>query len=82
MFDEGISAVGDLLDLGVESGVVSKSGAWFNFGELRLGQGRENVKTFLKENLDLFNEIQAKVLHQKGVGVSATEPEKEDVVSK
>ena len=82
MFDEGISAVGDLLDLGVESGVVSKSGAWFNFGELRLGQGRENVKTFLKENLDLFNEIQTKVLHQKGVGVSATEPEKEDVVSK
>ena len=67
MFDEGISATGDLLDLAVECEVVGKSGAWFNYGEVRLGQGRENVKVFLKENPDLFNEIQQKVLVEKGV---------------
>ncbi|MFQ5473339.1 MAG: recombinase RecA [Dehalococcoidia bacterium] len=57
MFNEGISMTGDLLDLGVDAGVVQKSGAWFNFGEVRLGQGRENVKTFLKDNPDLCQEI-------------------------
>jgi recombination protein RecA len=67
MFNEGISATGDLLDLAVESDVVSKSGAWFNYGDVRLGQGRENVKTFLKENEELFEEIKAKVLEVKGV---------------
>ena len=67
MFDEGISATGDLLDLAVDTDVVSKSGAWFNFGQIRLGQGRENVKTFLKENSDLFEEIRMEVLRKKGV---------------
>lgn len=67
MFNEGISATGDLLDLAVDAAVVSKSGAWFNFGDVRLGQGRENVKTFLKENPDLFEEIKQKVLVVKGV---------------
>ena len=67
MFDEGISGTGDLLDLAVETEVVAKSGAWFNYGEVRLGQGRENVKKFLKENTDLFEEIKTKVLQAKGV---------------
>lgn len=67
MFDEGISATGDLLDLAVDAEVVAKSGAWFNYGEVRLGQGRENVKRFLKENPDLFEEIKTKVLQAKGV---------------
>ena len=67
MFDEGISATGDLLDLAVDCSVVSKSGAWFNFGQIRLGQGRENVKRFLKENRDLFEEIRGQVLEEKGV---------------
>ena len=67
MFDEGISATGDLLDLAVDCSVVSKSGAWFNFGQIRLGQGRENVKRFLKENGDLFEEIRGQVLEKKGV---------------
>ena len=79
MFDEGISATGDLLDLAVDCDVVSKSGAWFNFGEIRLGQGRENVKRFLKENQDLFEEIRGQVLEKKGVtpasAVEAEEPE-------
>jgi recombination protein RecA len=68
MFDEGISATGDLLDLGVKLGAISKSGAWFNYGEIRLGQGRENVKKFLKETPDLFEEIKKKILQVKGVG--------------
>ena len=67
MFDEGISASGDLLDLAVEEEVVQKSGAWFSFGETRLGQGRENSKTFIRENTDLFNEIKQLVLEKKGV---------------
>ena len=69
MFDEGISATGDLLDLAVEEEVIDKSGAWFSYGDVRLGQGRENVKGFLKENLDLFDEIKQKVLESKGVMV-------------
>ncbi len=68
MFNEGISASGDLLDLAVEEDVVNKSGAWFSFGETRLGQGRENSKTFLRENPDLFQEIQKRVLEKKGIG--------------
>ncbi len=72
MFNEGISASGDLLDLGVDTGVVSKSGAWFNFGQTRLGQGRENVKTFLRENPDLFDEIKQQVLEKKGVDAAPT----------
>ncbi|MEM6332554.1 MAG: recombinase RecA [Planctomycetota bacterium] len=70
MFNEGISAAGDLIDLAVETEVVQKSGAWFSFGEVRLGQGRENAKTFLKENPDLFKEIQGLVLEAKGVVTS------------
>ncbi len=65
MFAEGISATGDLLDLGVETGVVQKSGAWFNYGDVRLGQGRENVKRFLADNPDLFQEIRKDVVDIK-----------------
>lgn len=80
MFDEGISSTGDLLDLAVDEGVVAKSGAWFNFGELRLGQGRENVKRFLKENSDLFVEIKAKVLNKKGIKPAGEKPPEEEKV--
>lgn len=65
MFDEGISGSGDLLDLAVTCEVVQKSGAWFNFGETRLGQGRENSKKFIKENTELFEEIKKKVMEKK-----------------
>ncbi len=67
MFDEGISASGDLVDLGVETKVIAKSGAWFNFGEVRLGQGRENVKKFLKENPDLMEEIRQRIYESSGL---------------
>lgn len=77
MFNEGISAAGDLLDLAVETDVVQKSGAWFSFGEVRLGQGRENAKTFINENPDLMEEIKKLVLEAKGVAVS-DEPAERD----
>lgn len=67
MFDEGISASGDLIDMAVEEDVVQKSGAWFSFGEVRLGQGRENSKQFIRENEDLFAEIKKLVMAAKGV---------------
>jgi len=66
MFDSGISYEGDLLDLALACQVAEKSGAWLNYGELRLGQGRENAKKFLAENKDLCNEIKGKILAAKG----------------
>jgi len=72
MFNEGISAHGDLIDLGVEDDVVEKSGAWYSFGETRLGQGRENAKTFLKENPDVFAEIAEKVFEVRGIAGRAS----------
>ena len=58
MFVEGISKIGEILDLGVKLGVVQKSGAWFNYGEMRLGQGRDNAKIFLKEHPEVSAEIE------------------------
>ena len=75
MFNEGISASGDLIDLAVEENVVQKSGAWFSFGETRLGQGRENSKAFIRENRDVFDEIRRLVLEAKGVGPAKPENE-------
>jgi len=74
MFDEGISISGDLLDLAVEDEIVKKSGAWFSYGEVRLGQGRETAKAFLRENTDLFEEIRNGVREKRGlVGDPAAE---------
>ena len=58
MFGEGISKIGEILDLGVKLGIVQKSGAWFNYGEMRLGQGRDNAKQFLKEHPEVSDEIE------------------------
>ncbi len=65
MFNEGISTSGDLLDLAVADGIAQKAGAWFSYGEIRLGQGRENSKQFLRDNPDLFVEMRAKVLESR-----------------
>ncbi len=67
MFDSGISYEGDLLDLGLGCGVVEKAGAWLNYGDIRLGQGRENAKKYLVENKDLCQEIKSKILIAKGM---------------
>ena len=68
MYGEGISREGDLLDLAVEQRIVEKSGAWFSHGGERLGQGRENVKTLLREKTDLFATIEAEV--RKALGLA------------
>ncbi len=66
MFNEGISKSGDVLDLATKFEVVSKRGAFFSYGDLRLGQGRENAKDYLRQNVDLMNEIDA-VIRQKAL---------------
>ncbi len=67
MFDSGISYEGDLIDLAVGCEIIQKSGAWLNYGEVQLGQGRENAKKYLIENKELCEEIKDKVLVAKGM---------------
>ncbi|MAV46965.1 MAG: recombinase RecA [Alphaproteobacteria bacterium TMED89] len=67
MYGEGISKSGELLDLGVAGGVIEKSGSWFSYGDQRIGQGRENAKTFLTENVDIASEIKTKILSNHGL---------------
>ena len=67
MYGEGISKVGELIDLGVKAGVVEKSGAWFSCDSQRIGQGRENAKQFLRDHPDMANMIEARVREQAGV---------------
>ncbi len=61
MFDHGISKEGNLIDLGVELGVIKKTGAFFSYGDIRLGQGRENAKEYLSQNPELAREIEEQV---------------------
>ncbi len=61
MFGQGISKVGEILDIGVDMGIVNKSGSWFSYGETRLGQGRDNIKEYFLQNPDLAKEIEEKV---------------------
>ncbi|PTX56050.1 recombination protein RecA [Litoreibacter ponti] len=67
MYGEGISKMGELLDLGVKAGVVDKSGAWFSYGDERIGQGRENAKLFLKENSRIALDIEDKIRAAHGL---------------
>ena len=67
MYGEGISKLGELLDLGVAAGLVEKSGSWFSYGEQRIGQGRENAKNFLRENPDMANELEASIRQNAGL---------------
>src|SRR5437016_10225639 len=69
MHDHGISREGDLLDLAIEDKLVEKSGSWISYGELRLGQGRENAKQYLRDNPALVDEISRKVLEKRGLVV-------------
>lgn len=87
MYGKGISRVGEILDAGIKADVVSKSGAWFSYGDVRLGQGRENVKKRLEEEKDLFDEIEAKVkvamfpeLTDEGENVSEPDVDNNDIV--
>jgi recombination protein RecA len=81
MFNEGISRIGSIVDLGTELGVLRKSGAFYSYGDQRLGQGRENVKEFLKANPELADEIEAQIRESMATGtaplaVAATAPSK------
>ncbi|WP_425483588.1 recombinase RecA [Halovulum dunhuangense] len=73
MYGEGISKVGELVDLGVKAGVVEKSGSWYSFGDQRIGQGRENAKTFLKENPDISLIIEDKIRAAHGLEFAMSE---------
>ena len=71
MYGEGISKTGELLDLGVDAGIVEKSGAWFSYRDQRIGQGRENAKTFLRENPDIAGEIERSIRENAGLVADA-----------
>ncbi len=79
-YGEGISKTGELVDLGVEHKLVIKSGAWYSYGDLRLGQGRDNAKVFLRENPDLADEIETKIRERLGLPSLSTTPMREAVV--
>jgi recombination protein RecA len=67
IFGEGISTAGDVLDLGVQHEIISKAGTYFNYGEIRLGQGRENARSFLKENPAILAELDTKIRRKVGL---------------
>ena len=83
MYGEGISKVGELIDLGVTAGVVEKSGSWFSYNGERIGQGRENAKTFLRQNPDMANSIEATIRGNAGIVAAALSngSEKDDAES-
>jgi len=81
MYGEGISKMGELIDLGVKAGVVEKSGAWFSFDSQRIGQGRNNARQFLLDHLDVAQTLELKLRDQSGIVVNAmmTDPTGEEV---
>ncbi|MCK0148491.1 recombinase RecA [Marivita sp. S6314] len=82
MYGKGISKMGELIDLGVKAGVVEKSGAWYSYGDERIGQGRENAKTFLRENTRTALEIEDKIRAAHGLefDMDRNSPEDDDIV--
>ena len=67
LFGKGISRTGDVLDLGVEAGIINKSGAWYSYGEERVGQGRDNARTFLEEHPDILAKVERQLLQKHGL---------------
>ena len=80
MYGEGISKVGDLLDIAADIDVVKKSGAWYSYNDTKLGQGRENVKSFLQDNPDLIKEIDEKVRHYYKLDETRENVQEEDTL--
>ena len=72
MYGEGISKVGELVDIGVKAGVVEKSGSWYSYKDERIGQGRENAKNFLKQNPSVALDIEDKIRAANGLDFTAT----------
>ena len=79
MYGEGISKVGELIDLGVKAGVVEKSGAWYSYGDERIGQGRENAKQYLRDNPEIAYAIEDKIRASHGLDFGASPEEDEDL---
>ena len=89
MYNEGISRTGNIVDVGVKEGIVQKSGAWFSYGDIRLGQGRENSKQYLKDNPEIALEIENKIrekyelpLVENNIAKTKTNKKVEDVQNK
>ncbi len=80
MYGEGISKTGELLDLGVNAGVVEKSGAWYSYGDERIGQGRENAKIFLSENEDIAYELEDKIRASHGLDFEIPNPKDDEEI--
>ncbi len=81
MYGEGISKTGELLDLGVKAGVIEKSGAWYSYGDERIGQGRENSKNFLKKNSTLAEEVENRIRATHGLVPEGVEVQEEATAS-
>ena len=81
MYGQGISKIGEILDAGIDFGVISKSGSWFAYGDEKLGQGRINVEKMLKENTELFSRIEAQVMEKirEKLGLNAEEENSEEI---
>ena len=79
LYGEGISREGSLIDMGVDAGIVKKSGAWYTYEGDQLGQGKENSRAFLRDNPDLSNEIEKRIKETYGVGAQVDEPADVDV---
>ena len=75
LYGKGISREGSLIDMGVEQGFIRKSGSWFTYEGEQLGQGKENARTFLLENVDVANEIEKKIKEKLGIGAVVTDDE-------
>jgi recombination protein RecA len=75
LYNEGVSKHGELIDLGVELGIVEKSGAWYSYGADRIGQGRDNVREFLKENPEMSDDIERQIRQKKNIGAAGDELE-------
>jgi recombination protein RecA len=80
VYGQGISREGSLIDVGVEQGLIKKSGAWYTYDADQLGQGKENVRTFLRDNPDLADEIEKKIKEKLGIGATVDETAPIDVV--
>ena len=88
MYGEGVSKLGELIDYGIEHKIVEKSGSWFSYGDMRLGQGRDNAKNFIGDNPQLMAEVESKVRKALGIGgpeltvIEGGEPRKEKASAK
>ena len=79
MYGEGISKIGDLLDIAADADIVKKSGSWYAYNDIKLGQGRENVKKFLSDNMDIADEIDAKVRAHYELDKKVTVEEEQEI---